>query len=65
MSSSDQPIITIPIKFYYGVLGIAQFLDVHPDTAREWLRTGKIPGKKDGSGRWVLSNVDYYQSLQG
>ena len=57
--------VAVPIKFYRGVKAIANFLEMHPDSVRKLLREGKVPAKKDESGRWVLVNVDYYQSLQG
>ena len=62
---SSQPTITVPIEFYRGIKAIAKFLEVHPDTVRKLLREGSIPAKKDDTGRWVLTNLDYYQSLQG
>lgn len=60
-----QPIITVPIEFYRGIKAIAKFLEMHPDSVRKLLRDGSIPAKKDETGRWVLTNLDYYQSLQG
>ena len=63
--SAVQPIITVPIEFYRGVKAIAKFLEMHPETVKKLLREGKIPAKKDETGRWVLTNLDYYQSLQG
>jgi predicted site-specific integrase-resolvase len=56
--------VAVPIKFYRGVKAIANFLNIHPDTARKLIRDGKIPVKKDKTGRWVLTNLDYYQWLQ-
>jgi predicted site-specific integrase-resolvase len=55
----------VPIEFYRGVKAIAKFLEMHPETVKKLLREGKIPAKKDETGRWVLTNLDYYQSLQG
>ena len=60
-----QPSITIPIEFYRGVKAIARFLDLTERHARRLLNSGKIPAKRDEAGRWVLTNLDYYQSLQG
>jgi hypothetical protein len=60
-----QPTITIPIEFYRGVKAIANFLELHPDTVRKLIRETRLPAKKDETGRWVLTNLDYYQSLQG
>ncbi len=65
VSPSPQPTITVPIEFYRGIKAIAKFLEVHPDTVRKLLREGRVPAKKDETGRWVLTNLDYYQSLQG
>jgi excisionase family DNA binding protein len=42
------------LEFYSGVKEIAQFLGRNPHTVKRWLREGKIPAKKDRSGRWVL-----------
>ncbi len=65
VSPGPQPTITVPIEFYRGVKAIAKFLDMHPDSVKKLLREGGIPAKKDETGRWVLTNLDYYQSLQG
>ncbi|MFZ5451510.1 MAG: hypothetical protein ACOZF2_06525 [Thermodesulfobacteriota bacterium] len=64
-STSLQPTITVPIQFYRGIKAIAKFLEMHPDRVRKLLRDGRFPAKKDNTGRWVLTNLDYYQSLQG
>jgi excisionase family DNA binding protein len=63
--AGGQTTVGVQIKFYRGVKAIANFLEMHPDTVRKLIRQGKIPAKKDTSGRWVLVNLDYYQSLQG
>ncbi|MGQ9688916.1 MAG: helix-turn-helix domain-containing protein [Desulfobaccales bacterium] len=49
--------------FFIGIKEIAGFLRVHPRTAQRYLRTGKIPAKRDGTGRWVLLGRDYFKSL--
>jgi excisionase family DNA binding protein len=54
----------VRLEFYRGIKEIANFLGLHPDTVAQKLREGKIPAKKDGLGRWVLSNLDYYRSLK-
>lgn len=64
-STAGHPAITVPIEFHRGVQAIAKFLDLHERTVRKLIRAGKIPAKQDESGRWVLTNLDYYQSLQG
>ncbi len=46
--------VAVPIKFYRGVKAIANFLEMHPETARRLIRAGKIPAQRDKSGRWVL-----------
>ena len=58
------PNIYVRVEFYRGVKAIAQFLGVHERTAQAFLYDGKIPGKKDGTGTWVLTNLDYFTSLQ-
>jgi hypothetical protein len=63
-SPGVQPTITVPMEFYRGVKAIARFLEMHPDSVRKLLREGSIPAKRDETGRWVLTNLDYYQSLQ-
>ena len=60
-----QPTITVPIEFYRGVKAIAKFLEMHERTVKRLLEERRIPAKKDETGRWVLTNLDYYQSLQG
>jgi predicted site-specific integrase-resolvase len=52
------------MEFYRGIKAIAQFLGVHERTAQAFLYDGKIPGKKDGTGTWVLTNLDYFTSLR-
>jgi hypothetical protein len=64
MDAGLQPTITVPMEFYRGVKAISRFLQMHPDSVRKLLREGSIPAKKDETGRWVLTNLDYYQSLQ-
>jgi predicted site-specific integrase-resolvase len=63
--AAPQPAINLRLEYYCGVSEIAAFLKITERTAKRWLQTGKVPGKKDGSGRWVLTNIDYYLSLQG
>ncbi|MEW6657184.1 MAG: hypothetical protein AB1424_00860 [Thermodesulfobacteriota bacterium] len=63
-SLMHQPTVTVPIVFYRGVKAIAKFLEMHPDSVRKLLREGSIPAKRDETGRWVLTNIDYYRSLQ-
>jgi excisionase family DNA binding protein len=55
----------VHVEFYRGVKAIANFLGVHERTAQAFLHDGKIPAKKDGTGTWVLTNLDYFTSLQG
>lgn len=64
-STGPQPTITVPIEFYRGVKAIAKFLDMNERTVKRLLLERRIPAKKDDTGRWVLTNLDYYQSLQG
>jgi predicted site-specific integrase-resolvase len=61
---SDELVMEIKLRFYRGVKEIAEFLGIHPKTAQRGCKEGKIPAKKDPFGRWVLSNLDYYQSLR-
>ncbi len=63
--ASNQQVVTVPIKFYCGVKAIANFLELTERHTRRLLNSGKLPAKKDLAGRWVLTNIDYYQSLQG
>ena len=58
-------IIDVQVELYRGVKTIAKFLGVHERTAQAFLHDGKIPAKKDGTGTWVLTNLDYFTSLQG
>jgi hypothetical protein len=55
----------VRLEFYRGIKEIANFLGLHPDTVAQKLREGKIAAaKKDGLGRWVLTDLDYYRSLR-
>uniref|UniRef100_A0A7C3Z2I0 DUF3853 family protein n=1 Tax=Desulfobacca acetoxidans TaxID=60893 RepID=A0A7C3Z2I0_9BACT len=56
--------VELKLEFYCGIKEIARFLGMHQDTVSRKIRQGKIPAKKDDLGRWVLSNLDYYQSLK-
>ena len=64
-SSSPQPTFTVPIEFYRGIKAIAKFLEMHERTVKRLIVERRIPAKKDETGRWVMTNLDYYQSLQG
>ena len=64
-SSAVQPIITVPIEFVPGVKAIAKFLEMHPETVKKLLRKAKFGPRRMKPGRWALTNLDYYQSLQG
>ena len=59
------PALLLKVEFYFGVKEIARFLGINETTCKRKLQAGKLPGKKDGMGRWVLNTLDYYQSLQG
>jgi len=65
MDVPEQPVVTVAIQFYCGTKAIAEFLNMTERTARRLLNSGKLPAKKDPMGRWVLTNLDFYQSLQG
>jgi hypothetical protein len=56
--------LPLKVEFYRGIKGIAAFLELHPQTTLRLLKDGKIPAKKDQTGRWVLCNLDYYLSLR-
>jgi predicted site-specific integrase-resolvase len=58
------PIFEIEIKFYRGVKEIAEFLNQGIKTTYKHLSQGKLPAKKDRTGRWVMTNKDYYESLK-
>jgi hypothetical protein len=56
---------TIHLEFFVGVKEIAGFLGLHEKTCSIYLNDGKITAaKKDTMGRWVLTNLDYYNSLK-
>jgi len=38
-----------------GTREIGAYLRVHPDTAKKMLGDGRLPGRKDGRGRWFTS----------
>lgn len=57
--------IIVQIEFWRGVPTIAQVLGMHERTVRKLIAAGKLPAKQDESGRWVLTNIDYYRSLIG
>lgn len=47
------------------MVDIFQVLGMHERTVRKLIKAGKLPVKRDEAGVWVLSNIDYYRSLQG
>lgn len=55
------PIKPLEFKIYRGLKQIARFLDCHPNTVRRLAQKGLIPAYRDESGRWVMSNWDYYK----
>lgn len=65
MAAETPSTIVVQIEFWRGVQVIAQVLGMHERTVRKLIAAGKLPAKKDESGAWVLTNVDYYRSLQG
>lgn len=58
-------IIIQKIEFWRGVPVIAQVLGMHERTVRKLIAAGKLPVKKDETGAWVMTSLDYYQSLRG
>ena len=36
----------------------AKLLDIHIDTVRDWLRSGKLPGVKMGDSIWRIRRAD-------
>ena len=52
------------VRFFIGAKEISQFLGLHPKTVQKKLAAGLIPAKKDPLGRWVLTDLDYYNSLK-
>ena len=55
----------IELKFYIGVKQIAEFLGLHLETVKRMLRDGRLSAaRRDSMGRWVLTNLDYYRSLE-
>ena len=57
--------IAVQIEFWRGIPAIAQMMGMHERTVRKLIAAGKLPVKKDESGTWVMTNVDYYRSLHG
>jgi len=49
---------------FVGVKAISVFLRVHPRTVYRYLRTGRLPVRKDSLGRWVLVKDDYLRNLR-
>jgi TfoX/Sxy family transcriptional regulator of competence genes len=58
VDANGQPIIYVSMKFYRGISDIAAFLKINERTAKRLLKEGKIPGKKDGAGKWVFCSLD-------
>ncbi len=38
-----------------GTEEIGGYLRIHPDTAKKWFGEGRLPGGKDGRGRWMTT----------
>ena len=62
--ATDARMPAIELRFFHGAREIAPFLSLNISTVRRWLRLGKLPAWKDPAGRWVLTNLDYYRTLQ-
>ena len=41
----------------------AEFLCVHPNTLRKWVREGKVPGSKIGS-KWTFVKADLLEVIR-
>jgi hypothetical protein len=65
MTDTPTPTITMRLEVYRGVTEIANFLRMNERTVWRKIERGEIPVKKDGTGTWVLTNLDYILSLQG
>lgn len=48
---------------WLSVKEIAQDLNLHPDTVREWIRTKQLPASKFGS-RYRIRREDYVQFVK-
>ena len=59
-----QPAIIVPLEFYRGVDEIARFLGIHERTVRKRIAAGKLPGGRDEAGTYVMTNLDYYLSIE-
>lgn len=64
-AGAQPPVYLVKLEVYRGIHAIAAFLGVHDRTAQRYLRDGKLPAKKDGTGAWVLTNITYLQDLEG
>jgi intein-encoded DNA endonuclease-like protein len=62
--AGEDKTVAVPIKFYRGVKAIAKILEMHPETVGKLIREGKIPARRDKTGRWVLTSLNYYQAHQ-
>ena len=47
------------------MVDIVQVLGMHERTVRKLIAAGKLPVKKDETGAWVLTSIDFYRSLVG
>jgi hypothetical protein len=52
------------LRFYIGIAKIAAFLRLSEAQVKKMIEGGEIPAKKDGKGRVVLCNLDYYRSRE-
>lgn len=64
MTNPPAPTITMRLEVYRGVTEIANFLRMNERTVWRKIERGELPIKKDGTGTYVLTNLDYFLSLQ-
>lgn len=53
-----------PGQVCLDVAQIAQVLNRQPDTIREWIRAGRLPGARRVLGRWMIPLPDMAEVLE-
>lgn len=61
MNEKSQP----PGVRYLTVSQAAEQLQMHPETVRDFLRRGILPGKKVGDRQWRISQFTLDQYIEG
>jgi excisionase family DNA binding protein len=59
----ETPLVDRDPHEWLSVEQVSNELSIHPVTVREWLRTGRLAGKKAGPRKWRVQRKDLQEFL--